>query len=79
MRNAPRPCPVKYCTHTLPWPRASFCQRCFARIPGDIRGRMDDATRKQAAHLVGAAVIEARVWLDAHPPGADPRTGEAPT
>lgn len=76
--KGPAVCPVAVCMHPLPWPKAAVCQSCFTRLPATIKDRLTDAKRRQAWHEYSQASIAARVWLDAHPVAADPRSGERP-
>jgi hypothetical protein len=79
MRNASHTCPASYCGNLLQHRRDATCRTCFVRLPGDYRDELTKHRRAQAWHLYSAASDRAIAWLNAHPPGADRRTGEAPT
>jgi len=80
VRSAAHPCPVKWCSNTLPFRTAACCRTCWAKLPDDKREAFTEAKKDRAPHRVGYAVIDVCAWLNAHPPGAVAARmlGEAP-
>ncbi|MBM3927379.1 MAG: hypothetical protein FJ335_02825 [Sphingomonadales bacterium] len=60
-------CPVAGCGgNRLHW--QAVCASCWARLPQDIRGRIESARAMRAPHLQSAASIAAMAWLAVHSP-----------